>query len=117
MRTVLVVDDNTDVREMMQILLEDAGYRALGAANGREALESMRAHRPGLVLLDLNMPVMDGWEFRRQQNADDQLSDIPVICITAHYDPRFVAKELQVRCIAKPLCFDELFGELAAACR
>ena len=117
MRTVLVVEDDADFREMMQVRLEGAGYTALGAANGREALESMRERRPCLVLLDIAMPVMDGWEFRRRQIADERLSDIPVICVTADYDPLHVTTELKIRCLAKPFCIDELLGEVAAACR
>lgn len=116
-RTVLVVEDEPDLREMMQLLLEGAGYSAFGAANGREALDFMRQRRPGLVLLDLNMPVMDGWEFRRHQREDEQLSDIPVICVTADPNPLRVATGLQIRCIAKPCCFDELLGEVASACQ
>jgi CheY-like chemotaxis protein len=115
--TVLVVEDDTDLREMIQVLLEDAGYAALGAANGREALESMGHRRPGLVLLDINMPVMDGWEFRRRQIADSRLSGIPVICVTADYNPLEVTEQLKVRCIAKPFGFDELLGAVASACR
>jgi CheY-like chemotaxis protein len=116
-RTVLVVEDEPDLREMMQLLLEGAGYVAFGAANGREALEFMCQRRPGLVLLDLHMPVMDGWEFRRHQRADERLSDIPVICVTADADPTNVATGLQIRCLAKPCSFDELLGEVASACR
>lgn len=117
MGTVLVVEDNVDVREMMQILLEDAGYDVRAAANGREALASMRACRPSLVLLDLDMPVMDGWEFRRRQIADDRLSDVPVICVTASCNVLDVTTEMNIRCVAKPVCFDTLFEEVAAACR
>jgi CheY-like chemotaxis protein len=116
-QTVLVVEDEADTREMMQLLLEGAGYAAFGAANGREALEFMRQRQPSVVLFDLNMPVMDGWEFRRQQREDEQLSAIPVICVTANYDPVHVATGLKVRCIAKPICLDDLLGEIASACR
>jgi CheY-like chemotaxis protein len=116
-RTVLVVEDEPDLREMMQVLLEDAGYAAFGAANGREALEFMRLRRPGLVLIDIDMPVLDGREFRRHQRADERLSDIPMISVTANSDPLNLAAGLKTRCVAKPFCLDELLGEVASACR
>jgi CheY-like chemotaxis protein len=60
---ILVVDDDARLRESVMLLLGDAGYRALGAANGREALEIAERESPSLILLDLMMPVMDGWQF------------------------------------------------------
>src|SRR3954470_23175677 len=82
--TVLVVDDDQDIREALCDLLADAGYRAASVANGKEALIYLKSGElPCVILLDLMMPVMDGWEFRRQQQGDPRLSKIPVVVITA----------------------------------
>lgn len=60
---ILVVDDDASLREQIVALLRDEGYRTLGAANGREALDVLETDTPSLILLDLSMPVMDGWQF------------------------------------------------------
>ena len=75
MPCVLIVEDDSDIREFMELLLADAGYDTMSAENGSRALERMRARRPCLVLLDLAMPVMDGWEFRERQLADPELAE------------------------------------------
>lgn len=82
--TVLVVDDDKSVCELISASLAAGGYSSVTAANGREALDYLRktASRPGLILLDLMMPEMTGWEFRRLQQEDPSISDIPVAIIT-----------------------------------
>jgi CheY-like chemotaxis protein len=81
---VLVVDDDQAIRESLCELLEDEGHRAIGAANGREALDILRRDdRPCVILLDIMMPVMDGPTFRAEQLKDPSLSTIPVAVITA----------------------------------
>ena len=113
---VLIVEDDTDVREMMQLMIGSAGFDTVGACNGRQALERMREELPCMVLLDLQMPIMDGFEFRRRQLADPRLADVPVVCITAHYDPAAMAANLGVPCLAKPPDFDTVVGAVAATC-
>ena len=84
--TILVVDDDADIRDALSSLLEELGYETLCAANGREALERLRrpdAKPPGLILLDLMMPVMDGFQFIREQRKDPDLAAIPVVVVTA----------------------------------
>jgi CheY-like chemotaxis protein len=76
----------------------------------------MRRARPCLVLLDLNMPVMDGFEFRRQQLADPALARVPVLCLTAHYEPEQVAMQLGVPCLAKPPHFPQIVDAVKARC-
>jgi CheY-like chemotaxis protein len=83
MVSVLVVDDEKDIRETMAEMLAIEGYQTFGAGDGVEALSQARAHRPDLVLLDLTMPGMNGWEFRAAQRGDPELSAIPVIVISA----------------------------------
>jgi CheY-like chemotaxis protein len=80
---VLVVDDEPDIREAISELLADEGYEVDEARDGEEALWKARAHHPGLVLLDLMMPGMNGWEFRSRQRDDPELAGIPVIVLTA----------------------------------
>jgi CheY-like chemotaxis protein len=81
---VLVVEDEPAARAGMQQLLCAAGYDALSAANGQEALELLRSGvRAKAILLDLMMPVMDGWAFRREQLRDPRLAHIPVIVLSA----------------------------------
>lgn len=82
--TVLVVDDNPHVLDGMRTLLENHGYRVLVAASGRAALTLLRSgEQPGLVILDLAMSGMDGWDFRAEQLRDERLAGIPVIVASA----------------------------------
>jgi CheY-like chemotaxis protein len=83
--SILVVDDQAAIRLMFSDLLEDEGYTVVCAANGKEALDYLRhaEELPGLILLDLAMPVMTGYEFLREQQQDARLAAIPVILMTA----------------------------------
>lgn len=80
---VLVVDDESDIREAVSELLEDEGYEVVSARDGAEALRKAHEFHPSLVLLDLMMPGMNGWEFRARQKDDPELSRIPVIILSA----------------------------------
>ena len=115
--SILVVEDDIDVREGLATFLECEGYHVVEAAHGAEALERLRGGGAfGLILLDLMMPVMNGWDFRRHQLADPHLADVPVICLTAVFDPARVAEELSVRCFRKPVALDDVLHEVAAVC-
>jgi CheY-like chemotaxis protein len=82
---ILVVDDDDDLRETVQMLLEENGFAVTAAANGRMALEELRAGgRPNLILLDLMMPEMNGWQFLEVARGDSTFSAIPVVVMTAH---------------------------------
>lgn len=83
MVSVLVVDDERDIREAVSEVLADEGYEVLDAGDGAEALTKSRAHHPDVILLDLMMPRMNGWEFRAAQMGDPELSGIPVIVLSA----------------------------------
>jgi CheY-like chemotaxis protein len=83
MVSVLVVDDESDIREAVSEVLADEGYLVHGAGDGAEALRKARALHPHLVLLDLMMPGMNGWEFRAAQRGDPELRDIPVVVLSA----------------------------------
>ena len=82
---VLVVDDDPDTRVMLQTCLELSGIPCVVAADGRQGLVALERHHPCVVLLDLTMPVMNGWEFRAaQQKLDDRaLASIPIVVVTA----------------------------------
>jgi len=82
-RTILCIEDEPEVIELIQVMLETAGYRVVGVLGGRNALEAIRREKPDLVLLDLMMPGVDGWTVFKQMRADPELQDIPVIPVTA----------------------------------
>src|SRR5207245_972875 len=93
---VLVVDDDTEIRETMIDVLADAGYKAVGACDGVEALAHLRddEDRWCVVLLDLMMPNMDGRAFRAEQLQDPHLSPIPVVIVSARNDVAEAAADL-----------------------
>lgn len=83
-KKVLIIEDDHDIRETFRQLLEMEGYDVLTAANGKEGLDVLkREAQPGLILLDLMMPVMNGWEFLAVQKDDPKLANIPVVVVTA----------------------------------
>ena len=79
---VLVTDDDEDIRMLCGVQLEIAGFRVMHACNGQEAIDRSRAERPDLILLDLMMPVKDGWECLAELKQDRALRDVPVFIIT-----------------------------------
>lgn len=110
---VLVVDDDDDIREALRDLLETEGYRVVCADNGREALDALRGGvHPCIILLDLMMPVMDGWQFRTEQKRDPKLAKIPVVAITAAADP----SSIDVEVIMKPVDVQSVLGALEKYC-
>jgi DNA-binding response OmpR family regulator len=82
-KTVLVVDDHAPLRTLCRVNLEPAGFRVLEAGDGDEALECVRAERPDVILLDIMMPRMSGWEVASTLLGDSTTNDIPIIFITA----------------------------------
>jgi CheY-like chemotaxis protein len=83
---VLLVEDDQVLAETTRALLEWEGYRVRLASNGREALESIRGHRPCIVLLDLMMPIMSGWELLTELRRDPETGDLPVVVVSAVAD-------------------------------
>jgi CheY-like chemotaxis protein len=113
---VLIVEDDEDLREMMAQLLTLEGFQAATVANGKEALDYLHERdRPEVILLDLMMPVMDGWEFRRKQQADPSLAGVPVIVLSA-LDPVRAAKVDAEAFLKKPLDFDRLLHLVRCYC-
>ena len=108
-QSVLIVDDDPDCRELLGHVLAFEGFAVLSAGNGIEALHAARQHHPRLILLDLMMPVMDGYQFRRHQAMDADIATIPVLCISGTYDAERAARQMgAIGCVAKPIAIDEL---------
>ena len=117
--SVLVIDDHDDTREMVAALLAAEGFSVTTAENGRRGLDSLMRSRPCLVLLDLMMPVMTGWEFRRAQLslADADLASVPVLLVTAVPDPERASVQLGAAdVIPKPFNFDLLIETVRRHC-
>lgn len=109
---VLVVDDDAAIRSVIQITLADEGYRVTTATNGREALDRILKDRPAVVLLDLQMPVMDGW--RLQASLHELGVNVPVVFMTAGYRARAEAERHQAAgYLAKPFDLDDLLRTVA----
>ena len=92
---VLLVDDEAFNLDFLQQALEDENYEISIAANGQEALDKIKSEQPDLVLLDLMMPVLDGFEVLKQVKADDNLRDIQIIIISAEHDSKSVVKGIK----------------------
>jgi len=106
-KKILVVEDNEDTREILLYRLQSMGdYQVMLASNGREALEMATKSRPDLVIMDLKMPVMDGWEATKALRQTAWGKDLPVIALTAQAMERDEEKALSAGCsdyIAKPI--------------
>ncbi len=82
-KKILAVDDEKHILRLVQINLEKAGYEVVTGSNGREAIEKVRSEKPELIVMDVMMPEMDGFEALKQLKADPETADIPVIMLTA----------------------------------
>jgi CheY-like chemotaxis protein len=106
---VLVVEDEAIPRFLLTAMLSDEGFDVRAAANGREALLMLALWQPGLILLDLQMPVMDGPSFCAEQRRSPSLVDIPVLLVSAAIDLKWQAARLEAAgSLAKPYDVDEL---------
>ncbi len=116
---VLVVDDDPHIRDVIMELLTDEGYTAEPAANGAEALLVLQQQSapPCMILLDLMMPQMNGWEFREAQRKRPEFAAIPVVTISAHADLLRISVQLDVvEHLAKPLDIDRLLAIVGQYC-
>ncbi|MDQ5856760.1 MAG: response regulator [Acidobacteriota bacterium] len=84
MARILVVEDSPDIRVLIRMLLEAAGHEVSTASDGRAGVEAVRAERPDLVLMDLSLPVLSGWEAAKEIKEDPDISSIPIVAVTAH---------------------------------
>ncbi|TMB57124.1 MAG: response regulator [Deltaproteobacteria bacterium] len=118
MKRVLIVEDDEDVRSALAALLEGEGYSVVEAAHGAEALTQLRSRDEiCLIVLDLWMPVMDGWQFRAVQRNDPSLAGVPVVVITADTAAHKRARDFgEAGWMTKPIDFDRLLELVNAHC-
>ena len=116
---VLVVEDDSDIRFGLAVVLEDEGYQVITAADGREALDVLRTGPvpPCLILLDLMMPRMDGWQFRTEQRRDPALASVPVVILSAAGDLAAHTANLGAAAVLqKPINISEMLGLIQHHC-
>ena len=115
---ILLVEDNDLVREMMLDRFEDYDdYNLVTASDGQEAINQVKSQLPDIVLMDLSIPIIDGWEATRQLKADPSTSHIPIIALTAHAVVGEREKSLQAGCDeyeSKPVDFPRLLTKIEA---
>ena len=110
---VMVVDDSDDIREMVRFVLDARGYRVVEATNGLEALELARVECPDLILMDLNMPVLDGFGAVRRIRKISDMCEVPIVAISAHNTIDHRAKAHAVgfnEYLTKPLNFAQMLN-------
>lgn len=117
-KTVLIVEDEQGIRSAVAEALELHGYEVIPAVNGQDAINALQTHQlPDLILLDLNMPVKDGYTFRLEQTGHPHWSNIPVVTITADTD--FIGRLERAGCTAylqKPFELDDLLAMVEKYC-
>jgi len=114
-RKILVVDDESDILYFLELVLRERGYDVVIAAGGVPALAAVRRELPDLILLDIMMPQMDGWEVLKLLRVDPKTAGIPVAMISARTDPKDRVQGLQegaVDYICKPFSLDELLAKV-----
>jgi len=113
---VAIVEDDAEFRNMLRELLEEEHYRVIAVANGAEALATLRGGAmPNVILLDVSMPVMDGFDFLRHRNDDPQLSAVPVVLVTnakPHERPTAGVNDV----VRKPIDIDEILFAIKRYC-
>ena len=117
MPRLLIADDNEPNRDMLSRRLQRRGFDVLLAHDGRAAVEMARAERPDLILMDMNMPQLDGWEATRQIKAHPEVAAVPVIGLTAHALEGDRERALEAGCAdyhTKPVDFAKLTAQIEA---
>ncbi|MFN2386500.1 MAG: response regulator, partial [Thermoanaerobaculia bacterium] len=117
MAKILVIEDSPDIRALMRMLLQSEGYDVAMAGDGQSGVAAARKERPDLILMDLSLPVLSGWEATREIKADPQIAAIPILAVTAHAMHGDRERALAAGCegfIPKPID-EETFGRQVAA--
>jgi two-component system cell cycle response regulator DivK len=117
MTTILIVEDNEMNRDMLTRRLAKRGYEVLVAFDGAAGVAAAAAHKPDLILMDLSLPVIDGWQATQRLKEDAALRDIPVIALSAHAMATDREKALQAGCDdfdTKPIDLPRLLGKMSA---
>lgn len=117
MATLLLVDDDADIRETYGLALQDAGYEVVAAATGAEALDKLRSGvRPDLIVLDQMMPLVNGREFRALQLSDPALASVPVLLLTGAMRMQPLVDDMMpVAALQKPVGYTELLSAIRSA--
>jgi CheY-like chemotaxis protein len=117
-KTILVADDEPSIMKVVSFRLQKAGYDVTQASNGQEVLDLIKNRRPDIVLMDLSMPVMDGYEACRRIKSDDNFKNIPVLFFTASTAAINIEEKVRVfnadGYIKKPFEPEELFNKIKA---
>jgi len=113
-KTILVVDDSTDTRELLHFYFKSAGFDVIVAADGGEGLYRARADRPDLIVTDINMPNLDGIGMIRQLREEADFADLPIIAVTAYGDEfaRQAVEAGATAAAAKPMNLDSLVEQV-----
>ncbi|MEO5510700.1 MAG: response regulator [Longimicrobiales bacterium] len=117
MPKILLVEDNENNRDMLSRRLTRRGYEVVIAVDGEEGVKSATSERPNLILMDMSLPVKDGWTATREIKADEALAKVPVIALTAHAMSGDRERALEAGCDdydTKPIDFDRLIGKIEA---
>jgi len=117
MAKILLVEDNEMNRDMLSRRLERRGYTVVMAVDGQQGVDMARSEQPDLILLDMSLPVIDGWEAARQIKSDEATRAIPLIALTAHAMAGDKEKALQAGCDeydTKPVELPRLLGKIQA---
>jgi len=114
-KTVLLVEDNEDNRIVYSTILQHFGYRVMEALNGEDGIAKARSERPDLILMDISIPVIDGWEATQVLKGDPETCGIPIIALTAHALASDRERAMEVGCdsyLAKPCEPKAVVGEV-----
>ena len=114
-RKILVVDDEDDILHFLELVLKEKGYDVVTASNGHDALTAAQIEKPDLVLLDIMMPQMDGWEVLKLLRVDEGTRQIPVAMLSARTEAKDRVQGLQegaIDYICKPFSLQELLGKI-----
>src|ERR1700731_4729108 len=117
MAKILLIEDNEANRDALSRPLKRRGYEVVMAVDGQEGIAMARSEAPALILMDMSLPVLDGWEATRQLKADPQTGSIPVIALTAHAMAGDRAKAIEAGCAhydTKPAEFPRLLAKIQA---
>jgi len=110
-RTIMIVEDYDDTRYLLKRLLESKGYRVLEAVNGQEAVEIAKTEHPDLILMDLDLPILDGIEATQHLRQQSATKSVPIVAVTAYPMSYTHVKAFAKGCneyLSKPIDFDEL---------
>ena len=114
-KTVMVVDDNPDIITIVRTILEGKGYNVLSAYSGDELFTQLERQKPDLIVLDIMMPQMDGWEVLKLLRVDDETAHVPVAMLSARTEAKDRVQGLQegaIDYICKPFSLQELLGKI-----